>query len=82
MAHVAMHQRLTEQSLGQLSKPPLLYTIGIAHINVEKMEAYVSAIQDALRSEFPGFARHRVESFGITLRTSASNGPSTIPTYC
>jgi uncharacterized protein (TIGR04255 family) len=53
------------KSLGQLSKAPLVYTIGVVYISVQKMEAYVSDIQDALRAEYPGFAQHRVESLEI-----------------
>lgn len=42
------------QSVGQLTKPPLVYTAGFVFINLKNVEEYVGKIQDALKDSYPG----------------------------
>lgn len=42
------------QSVGQLSKPPLVYTAGFVFINLKNIEEYIGKIQDVLKDAYPG----------------------------
>ena len=43
------------QSIGQLTKPPLVYTAGFVAISLPAIQDHIGKLQDRLRDEYPGF---------------------------
>ncbi|GEM_PF-4356808 len=44
------------ESIGKLSKPPLVYTASFLFISLPNIQEYIGKIQDRLRDDYPGFS--------------------------